>query len=92
MGDLAPGRFAATGGAYYLVMVPNGRYAVMFSITAHEDTPACEVDQQALEHWERTFAVSNCTGRVRIPRPVAALPDPQRPRHIEHRYEGVMWD
>jgi hypothetical protein len=73
-------------------MIPNGRYSVVFSITAHEDTPAGEVDQQALDHWERTFAASNCTGRVRVPRPIATLPDPQRARHLEHRYEGVMWD
>lgn len=78
--------------AYDVVMATNGRHVVMFSITAHEDTCATEVDERALDEWDRRFTASSCTGRVQLPRPVAAEPDPSRLRHIVHHYEGVMWE
>ncbi|UZF45726.1 hypothetical protein [Rhodococcus rhodochrous] len=73
-------------------MVANGRHVLMFSLTAHEDACATEVDARALDEWDRRFAASSCTGRVQLPRPVATEPDPSRLRHIVHHYEGVMWE
>ena len=72
-------------------MINATRHAVTFTIAAHEDTRTTEIDQQASEVWDRTFASSNWSGRVRVPRPVASEPHPTMRRHVLHTYEGVMW-
>lgn len=68
------------------------RNAVMFTIVAHEDTGATELDQRASAVWDRKFADSSCAGRVRVPRPISSEPHPTMRRHVLHTYEGVMWE
>lgn len=73
-------------------MIDGSRHAVMFTVVAHEDTGATELDRQASQVWDRKFADSACTGRVRVPRPISSKPHPTMSRHVIHTYEGVMWD
>ncbi|GAA4475304.1 hypothetical protein GCM10023094_12500 [Rhodococcus olei] len=65
---------------------------VTFTIEAHEDTPATELDLRAENEWDRLFAASDHAGRVRIPRPVSSHPHPSSERVVVHTYEAVMWD
>ncbi|MBM4590291.1 hypothetical protein [Prescottella equi] len=57
-------------------MIDGSRHAVMLEIVAHEDTDETELDRQAAEAWDREFAASACTGRVRVPRPTLSEAQP----------------
>lgn len=73
-------------------MISTGRHAVTFVIEVHEDTAAAELDRRAEAEWDRLFAASEHTGRVRVPRLVSSRPHPHRARVVVHTFDGVMWD
>ncbi|MGO4204822.1 hypothetical protein AB4Z09_24390 [Rhodococcus sp. TAF43] len=73
-------------------MINKTRHAVTFTIVAHEDAHAAELDEHASGTWDRMFADSDRAGRVGVPRIVSSKPHPTMTRHIIHTYEGVMWD
>ncbi|GAA4470866.1 hypothetical protein GCM10023094_00500 [Rhodococcus olei] len=88
----APRTAESTGRKVHCENIISNDHSVTFVIEARDDTPAAEIDRLAEAEWDRRFATSGHAGRVRIPRPIAAIPHPNTERVVLHTYEGVMWD